>query len=105
MTSPGSIPALPIQIEVRNERELHEALEAGAESILLDNMSVEEARHCVALARKRRSDCVIEISGGITLQNARAYAETGADFLSSGALMHSAPAANLSLLVENIRKT
>jgi nicotinate-nucleotide pyrophosphorylase (carboxylating) len=47
-------------------------------------------------------ECVVEISGGITLENLRAYAETGADFLSSGTLTHSAPAANLSLLVDSI---
>jgi nicotinate-nucleotide pyrophosphorylase (carboxylating) len=93
---------LSVQIEVRNEAELREALEAGAESVLLDNMTPEEAKRCVALARSLRRDCVIEISGGITLENARAYAETGADFLSSGALTHSAPAANLSLLVERV---
>jgi len=52
-----------------------------------------------------RSDCVVEISGGITLGNARPYAETGADFLSSGALTHSAPAADLSLLVDSIEET
>jgi nicotinate-nucleotide pyrophosphorylase (carboxylating) len=91
---------LSVQIEVRNETELREALEAGAESVLLDNMTPDAARRCVALARTLRRDCVIEISGGITVENARAYAETGADFLSSGALTHSAPAANLSLLVE-----
>ena len=95
-------PALSIQIEIRNERELREALGAGAEAVLLDNMSTEEALQCVGLARVLRNDCVVEISGGITLENARAYADTGADFLSSGALTHSAPAANLSLLVENI---
>jgi nicotinate-nucleotide pyrophosphorylase (carboxylating) len=93
---------LPVQIEVRNETELREALEAGAESVLLDNMTPDAARRCVALARTLRRDCVIEISGGITVENARAYAETGADFLSSGALTHSAPAANLSLLVERV---
>ena len=93
---------LSVQIEVRNEAELREALEAGAESVLLDNMTPEEAKRCVALARSLRGDCVIEISGGVTLENARAYAETGADFLSSGALTHSAPAANLSLLVERV---
>jgi nicotinate-nucleotide pyrophosphorylase (carboxylating) len=93
---------LSVQIEVRDEAELREALEAGAESVLLDNMMPEEARRCVQLARSLRHDCVIEISGGITLENARAYAETGADFLSSGALTHSAPAANLSLLVERV---
>jgi nicotinate-nucleotide pyrophosphorylase (carboxylating) len=93
---------LSVQIEVRNDTELREALEAGAESVLLDNMTPEAAKRCVALARSLRRDCVIEISGGITLENARAYAETGADFLSSGALTHSAPAANLSLLVERV---
>jgi nicotinate-nucleotide pyrophosphorylase (carboxylating) len=94
---------LSVQIEVRDEEELREALEAGAEAVLLDNMTPEAAKHCVELARSLRRDCVIEISGGITLDNARAYAETGADFLSSGALTHSAPSANLSLLVERVR--
>jgi nicotinate-nucleotide pyrophosphorylase (carboxylating) len=94
---------LPVQIEVRNEAELREALEAGAEAVLLDNMIPEEARRCVELARGLRRDCVIEISGGITLENVRAYAETGADFLSSGALTHSARSADLSLLVESVR--
>jgi len=102
-TTRGS--SLPIQIEVRNAEELREALGAGAESVLLDNMTPEQARICVALARSLRSDCIIEISGGITLENARAYAETGADFLSSGVLTHSAPAADLSLLVDNIEET
>jgi nicotinate-nucleotide pyrophosphorylase (carboxylating) len=68
-------------------------------------MTPEGARSCVELTRSLRSDCVIEISGGITLQNARAYAETGADFLSSGALTHSAPAADLSLLVDSIEES
>ncbi len=96
---------LSVQIEVRDERELREALEAGAESVLLDNMTPARATECVKIARGLRSDCVIEISGGITLDNARAYAETGADFLSSGMLTHSAPAANLTLLVDNIEGT
>jgi nicotinate-nucleotide pyrophosphorylase (carboxylating) len=97
--------ALPVQIEVRNERELREALEAGADSVLLDNMSPEQARVCVSTAKSFRADCIVEISGGITLENVRAYAETGADYLSSGALTHSAPAANLSLLVDTIQET
>jgi nicotinate-nucleotide pyrophosphorylase (carboxylating) len=100
--SRASDTVLPIQIEVRDERELREALAAGAESVLLDNMTPEEAKSCVALARSLRPECVVEISGGITLDNVRAYAETGADFLSSGTLTHSAPAANLSLLVDSI---
>jgi nicotinate-nucleotide pyrophosphorylase (carboxylating) len=93
---------LPIQIEVRDERELREALSAGAESVLLDNMSPAEAKQCVAVARSLQPECVVEISGGITLENVRDYAETGADFLSSGSLTHSAPAVNLSLLVDSI---
>jgi nicotinate-nucleotide pyrophosphorylase (carboxylating) len=100
--SRASDTVLPIQIEVRDERELREALSAGAESVLLDNMTPAEARKCVELARGLRPDCVVEISGGITLDNVRAYAESGADFLSSGTLTHSAPAANLSLLVDSI---
>ena len=93
---------LPIQIEVRNEQELREALSAGAESVLLDNMTPAQAKQSVTLARSLQPECIIEISGGITLENVRAYAETGADFLSSGSLTHSAPAADLSLLVDTI---
>lgn len=93
-TSLATIPA------AAKARELREALAAGAESVLLDNMTLERVRSCMALTRSLRSDCVVEISGG-----ARAYAETGADFLSSGALTHSAPAADLSLLVDSIEET
>ncbi len=100
--SRASDTVLPIQIEVRDEGELREALSAGAESVLLDNMTPAEAKLAVELARTVRPDCVVEISGGITLENVRAYAETGADFLSSGMLTHSASAANLSLLVDSI---
>ena len=96
---------LAVQVEVRNESELIEALGAGAEAVLLDNMTPERATECVKIARGIRADCVIEISGGITLENARAYAEAGADFLSSGMLTHSAPAANLSLLVDSVEET
>jgi len=96
---------LAVQIEVRDQKELVEALRAGAEAVLLDNMTPERAADCVKIARGIRAECVIEISGGITLDNARAYAETGADFLSSGMLTHSSPAANLSLLVDNIEET
>lgn len=94
--------ALPVQIEVRNLQELRQAVEAGADSVLLDNMSVNQAREAVALTRQMRATVLVEISGGITLDNTRAYAETGADFLSSGSLTHSAPAADLSLLVDSI---
>jgi nicotinate-nucleotide pyrophosphorylase (carboxylating) len=92
--------AIPIQIEVRNEAELREALEAGADSILLDNLSPAECARLVPLVRSMRPSCTVEASGGINLATARAYAESGVDFLSAGAITHSAPAANLSLLVE-----
>lgn len=100
--SRASDTVLPIQIEVRDRGELCEALGAGAESVLLDNMTPAEAKDCVETARSLRPECVVEISGGITIDNLRAYAETGADFLSSGTLTHSACAANLSLLVDSI---
>jgi len=96
---------LPVQVEVRDQKELQEALGAGAEAVLLDNMTPACAAACVKIVRGIRAECVIEISGGITLDNVRAYAEAGADFLSSGMLTHSAPAANLSLLVESIEET
>lgn len=102
--SPAEAASLSIQIEVRNESELREALGAGAASVLLDNMTPQAARCCIKITRELRADCIVEISGGITLQNARAYAETGADFLSSGALTHSAPAADVSLLVDCIQE-
>jgi nicotinate-nucleotide pyrophosphorylase (carboxylating) len=93
---------LTVQIEVRNQAELREALGAGASAMLLDNMTPEAARACVSIVRSVRPECVVEISGGITLENARAYAEVGADYLSSGMLTHSAVASNLSLLVDSI---
>jgi len=96
---------LSVQIEVRDERELREALGAGAEAVRLDGMAPELASECVKLAREMRADCVIEISGGITLENLHAYAQAGADFLSSGMLTHSAPAAHLSLLVDKAEET
>lgn len=92
--------AMPVQIEVRNEAELKAAVAAGASDILLDNVTPAEAIQLVNTARHLRPGLVIEISGGITLANARAYAEAGADFLSSGSLTHSVPSADLSLLVE-----
>jgi len=92
--------AVPIQVEVRNEEELREALAAGADSLLLDNTTPAEAARLVAVARGTRPGCVLEISGGVTLENARVYAAAGADYISVGALTHSAPAADLSLLVE-----
>jgi nicotinate-nucleotide pyrophosphorylase (carboxylating) len=83
----------PAQIEVRTMAELEEALESGANHLLLDNFSVAEVAEAVRLIRGRAR---VEVSGGVTLATARAYAETGADFVSAGALTHSAPAVDLS---------
>jgi len=89
--------AEPVEIEVRTLDELEEALRAGAARLLLDNLSPTQARQWILAAGGR---AVIELSGGITLENVRDYAETGADFLSCGAITHSAPAADLNFRLE-----
>jgi len=94
---------LPIQVEVRSEIELRTAVLAGAESVLLDNVTPEEAGRLTAIVRRERAGCAVEVSGGVTLANVRAYAEAGVDFIAVGALTHSAPAADVSLLVEEGR--
>ncbi len=87
---------LPIEIEVRTRAELTEALEAGAPHLLLDNFTPTEAASLVKWIAGRAK---VEISGGVTLENVRAYALTGADFVSSGAITHSAPAVDISFRV------
>jgi nicotinate-nucleotide pyrophosphorylase (carboxylating) len=86
-----------IEIEVRTRAELEEALECGADHLLLDNLTPEEAREWVRLIGGRAR---VEVSGNITLENVRAYAETGADFVSAGAITHSARATDLSFRLE-----
>ncbi len=98
---PPNSPAAPsIQVEVRHEKELREALAAGAEAVLLDNVSPGEVARLVRLVQSLAAMCVVEVSGGVTLANVRDYAESGCDFIAIGALTHSAPAADLSLLIE-----
>ena len=82
-----------IQVEVRNEGELREALAENPDSVLLDNMTPEQVKACVAMVAGR---VPVEVSGGVRRENARAYAEAGADFISVGALTHSAPAVDIS---------
>jgi nicotinate-nucleotide pyrophosphorylase (carboxylating) len=91
--------AQPIEIEVRTLGELEEALRVGAETVLLDNMSVEDVRRAVERCAKLEPRIPIECSGGIRLENVRAYAETGVDFISVGLLTHSTHAADLSMRV------
>jgi len=91
--------SLPIEVEVRSLVELEEAIGSGADAVLLDNMSPAEVGTCVERARGRVR---LEVSGGINLENIRAYAETGVDCISVGALTHSAPAADIHFLVEPV---
>lgn len=87
---------LPIEVEVDTLAQLEEALTAGAEIVLLDNMSSEEMRRAVAVTAGRAK---LEASGGMTLEGAVAAAKAGVDRISVGALTHSAPALDLSLEV------
>jgi nicotinate-nucleotide pyrophosphorylase (carboxylating) len=88
---------LPVEIEVRTRAELEEALAAGAGHLLLDNLTPAEAAEWVRAIGGRAK---VELSGGITLDNVRAYAETGADFVSSGAITHSARAVDISFRLQ-----
>ncbi len=86
-----------LEVEVRDTREIDEALAAGAPCLLLDNMSVDELSGAVARVGGRAK---LEASGNVTLENIRERAMTGVDFISVGALTHSAPALDLSLMLE-----
>ena len=88
---------LAIEIEVRTHEELNEALDCGAGHLLLDNLTPDEA---AAWVREIAGRARVELSGGITLRNIRAYAEGGADFVSAGAITHSARAVDISFRLE-----
>ncbi|HXO07825.1 MAG TPA: carboxylating nicotinate-nucleotide diphosphorylase [Solirubrobacteraceae bacterium] len=89
-------PGLPLEVECRSLEEVDQALDAGATMILLDNMDVDQLREAVARVAGRAK---LEASGGVTLATLRAVASTGVDFVSIGALTHSAPALDLSLIL------
>jgi nicotinate-nucleotide pyrophosphorylase (carboxylating) len=95
----ASHPDFPLEVECRTPADVDEALDAGAPRLLLDNMSPVELRAIVAHVGRRAR---LEASGGITLDTLRSYAETGVDWISVGALTHSAPALDLSLTLEAI---
>jgi nicotinate-nucleotide pyrophosphorylase (carboxylating) len=86
-----------VEVECATLVEVEEALAAGVPRILLDNMAPDELRRAVELAKGRAE---LEASGGISLETVRAVAETGVDYISVGALTHSAPALDVSLLIE-----
>ena len=89
--------AATLQVEVRSREEIDQALAAGAPRLLLDNMDDAQLRAAVARVGGRAQ---LEASGGVTLQTLRARAETGIEWVSMGALTHSAPALDLSLILE-----
>ncbi len=95
----GRRPGQRVQVEVRTTRELDEALAHGAESILLDNMTPAEVKAAVERIHSSGRAIPIEASGGIVLDNIRAYAEAGVDFISVGALTHSARAVDISMSI------
>ncbi len=88
---------LPIEIEVRTRAELREALECGAPHLLLDNLTPAEAAEWI---REIGGRAKVELSGGITLETVRAYAVAGADYVSAGAITHSARAVDISFRLE-----
>lgn len=90
-------PNLLLEVEVRDSEEIAEAISAGAERLLLDNMDVEQLRNAVAQVAGRAS---LEASGGVSLETLRAVAGTGVQFVSIGALTHSAPALDLSMTLQ-----
>ena len=90
---------LPVEIEVESLDQIEEALDAGAQMILLDNFTPEEVREAVEQIAGR---VPVEVSGGLRLDNVRAYAEAGADYIAVGALTHSAPAVDISLEIERL---
>ncbi|MQA28951.1 MAG: carboxylating nicotinate-nucleotide diphosphorylase [Luteitalea sp.] len=92
-------PDLRLEVEAQTLAEVDEALDAGADIVLLDNMSTGDIRAAVARARGRAQT---EISGGVTLERLPELAATGADFVSVGALTHSAPAIDISFEIEPI---
>ncbi len=107
-------PGLMVEVEAEDQEQVREAIAAGADRILLDNMSPEQLRAAVELRgagsdvpdsgadTERRGRPEFEASGGVDLSNVREVAETGVDFISIGALTHSAPVLDFSLLVEPV---
>jgi nicotinate-nucleotide pyrophosphorylase (carboxylating) len=88
-----------IEVETKNLEEVNEAVRSGADWIMLDNMSIEEMKKAVKIIRSCKREIKIEASGRVDLNNVRKIALTGVNFISVGALTHSAPALDFSLLL------
>jgi len=89
-----------VEVETKNLSQVKEAIEAGATRIMLDNMDIKTIKNAVKLIRNSGNTIQIEISGGINLNNIGNVARTGADFISIGAITHSAPALDISLKID-----
>lgn len=92
-----------IEVEASDLAQVEQALKANADIIMLDNMTPEQARQCVAVVKSSAPEerrALTEASGGITLDNVRAYAEAGVDLISIGAITHSAPAVDISFKIK-----
>lgn len=96
--------SLPVEVETRTIDEVREAVEAGVDRIMLDNMTVEQMAQAVSIIREQSRDRQpeIEASGDINLRTVREVAETGVDFISVGALTHSAGILNLTMIIEAV---
>jgi nicotinate-nucleotide pyrophosphorylase (carboxylating) len=93
----AKFPDVPIQVEVTTTQEALESVEVGARFLLCDNMSPQQLRETVQAVRATGQEVELEATGGLTLQVAREYAETGVDYLSVGGLTHSSPILDLAL--------
>lgn len=97
----GAPHSLKVEVEVRSEQELEEAIHAGADAVLLDNMDPKRVARCVEIAAGR---VITEASGGVSLETVAAIARAGVDVISVGALTHSAPSADISFLLDPVAR-
>ncbi|MFH1015227.1 MAG: carboxylating nicotinate-nucleotide diphosphorylase [Nitrospirota bacterium] len=88
-----------IEVEVENLNDLKEAVEGGADIVMLDNMSIQDMKEAVNIVRTSKKDVTLEASGNVSLDNVREVAETGVDLISIGALTHSATAVDISMKI------
>jgi nicotinate-nucleotide pyrophosphorylase (carboxylating) len=98
------VDGVPVEIEADSLDALREALEAGADEVLVDNFGLEELRAAVALRDRLRAAARLEASGGLTLDRARAVAETGVDLIAVGELTHSAPVLDIGLDLRSVNR-
>ncbi len=96
----ASWPGRLLEVECDTVEQAQRALDAGATMLLLDNMDPGEVKECVVMARTRADPALVEVSGGVNLTTAPAFAEAGADFVSVGAITHSAPVLDIALDLE-----